>query len=55
MRRILAMDKKWLEWAKQLQALAQTGLEYSKDKFDIERFEQIRAISVDIMSEYTED
>jgi len=47
------MEKKWLKWAKQLQAIAQTGLEYSKDKFDIERFEQIRELSIEIMSEYT--
>lgn len=47
------MDNKWLEWAKQLQAIAQAGLTYSKDVYDIERFEQIRDISVEIMSQYT--
>ncbi|ASS74235.1 ADP-ribose pyrophosphatase [Tumebacillus algifaecis] len=44
---------KWLEWAQQLQAVAQAGLEYSKDMFDIERFQQIRELSVEIMAEYT--
>lgn len=48
------METKWLNWAKKLQAIAQTGLEYSKDKFDIERFEQIRALSIEIMNEYTD-
>jgi len=48
------MEKKWLSWAKELQAIAQCGLEYSTDKFDIERFEQIRNMSVEIMSEYTD-
>lgn len=47
------LDNKWLEWAKQLQAIAQAGLTYSKDVYDIERFEQIRDISVEIMSQYT--
>jgi len=47
------MEKKWLSWAKELQAIAQCGLEYSTDKFDIERFEQIRNLSVEIISEYT--
>ena len=47
------MDNKWLEWAKQLQSIAQAGLTYSKDVYDIERFQQIRDISVDIMSHYT--
>lgn len=48
------MEPKWLSWAKQLQSIAQAGLAYSKDKYDIERFQQIRALSVDILSEYTE-
>lgn len=48
------MEPKWLEWAKQLQAIAQTGLTYSKDPFDIERFEAIRKISIEIMNHYTD-
>lgn len=48
------MEPKWLSWAKQLQAIAQSGLTYSKDKFDIERFQQIRNLSVEILNEYTE-
>ncbi len=47
------MEPKWLNWAKQLQSLAQAGLTYSKDKYDIERFQQIRNLSVEILSEYT--
>ena len=45
---------KWLEYAKKLQAISQAGIEYSKDKYDIERFEAIRNISIDIMSHYTD-
>lgn len=45
---------KWLSYAKRLQSIAQAGLEYSKDKYDIERFEEIRDISVEIMNEYTD-
>lgn len=49
------MDKKitqpqWLEWAKELQFIAQAGLTYSKDAFDLERFERIREISAQMMS-----
>ena len=47
------MEPKWLEWAKQLQSIAQIGLAYSKDVFDRERFEMIRDISVDMMSQQT--
>ena len=44
------MDEKWLEWAKQLQAIAQAGLTYSKDVYDLERFEMTRKISVEILA-----
>ena len=41
---------KWLEWAKELQFLAQVGLTYTKDDFDKERYERIRAIAAEMMS-----
>ncbi|WP_053368032.1 NUDIX hydrolase [Bacillus sp. FJAT-27245] len=47
------MEPKWLDWSKQLQSIAQAGLAYSKDVYDLERFEEIRKISVEIMSQYT--
>lgn len=47
-------EPEWLTWGKQLQSLAQQGLEYSRDKYDIERFEAIREISKDIMAKYTD-
>lgn len=47
------MEIKWLDWAKELQAIAQTGLTYSKDIYDIERFEQIRQISMEMMAQQT--
>lgn len=46
-------EPKWLEWAKKLQGIAQAGLTYSKDKYDIERFEQLRDLSVEILNSYT--
>ncbi|WP_130860518.1 NUDIX hydrolase [Gracilibacillus phocaeensis] len=45
----------WLTWAKELQALAQSGLAYSQDDYDIERFERIRAISVEMLTQHTAD
>jgi hypothetical protein len=47
------MEPKWLEWAKQLQSIAQAGLTYSKDVYDLERFELVRNISVEILSHQT--
>lgn len=47
------MEPKWLTWAKQIQAISQTGLAYGRDVYDIERFEQLRDLSITIMQEYT--
>ena len=47
-------ERKWLDIAKKLQSIAQAGLEYSKDKYDLERFEEIRKVSIDIMECYTD-
>lgn len=48
------MEPKWLEWAKQLQSIAQAGLTYSKDVYDLERFESIRNISIEMLSLHTD-
>lgn len=43
-------EKKWLDWLIRLQSLAQAGLAYGKDKYDIERFEEIRDLSVQMLT-----
>ncbi len=48
------MSRQWLDWAKELQAIGQIGLAYSKDKYDLERFQRIRDISAEILSLHTE-
>lgn len=48
------MEEKWLTWAKRLQSIAQAGITYSKDKYDIERFQEIRELSSEILSNYTD-
>jgi ADP-ribose pyrophosphatase YjhB (NUDIX family) len=48
------MENKWLNWATRLQSIAQAGLTYGKDRYDLERYEQIRALAVEIMHEHTE-
>ena len=47
-------NEQWLKWAVELQAIAQGGLFYGKDKFDIERYERIREISAEMISYKTE-
>ncbi len=42
---------KWLEWAKELQFLSQCALAYCSDPYDIERFQRIREISAEMVSE----
>ncbi|ALJ24149.1 ADP-ribose pyrophosphatase [Lactobacillus gallinarum] len=39
-----------IEWAKRLQSLAQAGLTYGKDKFDLERYQEVRDISAEMMA-----
>ncbi|MFC5652721.1 NUDIX hydrolase [Paenibacillus solisilvae] len=48
------MQLKWLEWAKQIQSISQAGLAYSKDIYDLDRFEQLRNLSIEIMNTYTD-
>lgn len=38
----------WLEWTRRLQAIAQTGLAYARDPYDIERYEAMRALAVEL-------
>src|SRR5262249_59702938 len=40
----------WLTHARELQAIAQIGLAYTKDKFDANRYERIRAVAGAIMA-----
>lgn len=47
-------NEKWLEWAVELQSLAQSGLTYVKDIYDKERYERIRDISAEMLSNKTD-
>lgn len=48
------MSYKWLEWAKKIQAISQSGLSFSGDVYDMERYEELRKISAEIMEQYTD-
>jgi ADP-ribose pyrophosphatase YjhB (NUDIX family) len=41
---------KRLEWARRLQAIAQAGLTYAKDPYDLERYKELRSIAVDMLA-----
>ncbi len=44
-----------IDWAKRLQSLAQAGLTYGKDNFDLERYQEIRDISAEMMAEIVKE
>jgi ADP-ribose pyrophosphatase YjhB (NUDIX family) len=46
-------DPDWLIWAREIQAIAQTGLTFSQDPYDLDRFAALRRLSARIMTEYT--
>jgi ADP-ribose pyrophosphatase YjhB (NUDIX family) len=44
----------WLGWADALQTIAAAGLTYSRDPFDRERFDQVRAVAAEILAAHTD-
>ncbi len=48
------MKNKWIQWATQLQSISQAGLTFSADRYDLDRYEQIRNIAIEIVHEYTD-
>jgi ADP-ribose pyrophosphatase YjhB (NUDIX family) len=47
----IRMEPNWLKWAKRLAALAQDGLTFSENAYDIDRYEQMRNIAAEMMAE----
>lgn len=43
-----------VNWISQLQAIAQNGLTFAKDPFDIERYQQLNSIAAEMASQLTE-
>ena len=43
--------EKWLKWAIEIQGLAQSGLAYTTNVYDIERYERLREIAAEIIEE----
>src|SRR5215471_19075679 len=44
------MEDQWLTWAKRLQAIASTGLHFSKDDFDRQRYRDVAAIAQSMLA-----
>jgi ADP-ribose pyrophosphatase YjhB (NUDIX family) len=43
-----------LGWVRRLQAIAQSGLTYAKDPYDVERYEQVRTIAAELAASRSE-
>lgn len=46
-----AMD--WIEWTQRLAAIAQSGLTYARDPFDVERYTELRKLAAEVVAEQT--
>jgi ADP-ribose pyrophosphatase YjhB (NUDIX family) len=49
----MSPEPRWVQWARKLQAIAQTGLHFSESEYDRERYQKILQISVEIFAEYS--
>jgi ADP-ribose pyrophosphatase YjhB (NUDIX family) len=43
----------WLTWVRTLQGIAQAGMAYGRDPYDLERYEQVQRIAADIAARHT--
>ena len=48
------IEPNWLTWARELQAISQTGLTFTRDPFDRERYGRLRELASEILSAHTE-
>ena len=51
--RLVVNHAPWVDWAQRLEAIAQTGLAYTKDPYDLERYQQLRELASTIVSAHT--
>ena len=42
-------QKSWLEWAREVEAIAQTGLHFNTNEFDRQRYQRLLQISADVI------
>lgn len=49
-----ANEDRWLGWVKRLQAIAQDGLTYSEDIYDLGRYEMLRDVAAEILAAHSQ-
>jgi ADP-ribose pyrophosphatase YjhB (NUDIX family) len=50
----MATDPIWLTWAREIQAIAQTGLAFDPNVYDRERYERLRGLAAEIMAGHSD-
>ena len=45
---------RWLEWAREIQAISQTGLTFTQNEYERERYQRLSEIAAEIAASYTE-
>ena len=48
------MIPKWLEWAREIQAISQTGLHYAENDYQVQRYSRLSEISAEIISSHVD-
>jgi len=48
------MIPKWLEWAREIQAISQTGLHYAENDYQVQRYSRLNEISAEIISSHVD-
>ena len=43
-------EPQWLAWAREIQALSQTGLHFNQDRFNVQRYRRLMEIAAEIVS-----
>lgn len=52
--KIINTKEMWIDWAIKLQSIAQAGLYYTKNEFELERYKQIRDIAYQILESHSD-
>ena len=53
MKEVGPSDPQWLRWTRRLQAIAQDGLTYSHDHYDLGRYEQLRDLAAEMLAAHS--
>ena len=49
----MTIEPTWMKWLRELQGIAQTGLAFTRDPYDIERYEMLRDLAARIAAAHT--